>query len=341
MNENQIFNSKEVLAAAADTFAVKFGQFVAKPHPLATELSIKDIALACGEKIRPMQSHETDSNVLARGWSSSDFANLLSATAKVVMHINYQNQADYLNFCKLVEVPDFHLLEIPRIDSDIELLPVSDTSQLERAIAAVTPAATGAKLTSYGRAVIVGRELLYDTRLDSLKEIFMRLGQHAARLETRLVTQALEGNANLNDGSPVFAEEHGNIVTDTLPDGLPIAMKLLRTQLTNTGWPANNAAHSLVVEPTLESTARHMMHEAGLEIKISVLPELPSGRWYLLADPQNAPTIGVLRLAGSKSPIDASPKKLPIQFDGLGLSVTTDTCALMLGRVGIVRGGTV
>lgn len=73
---------------------------------------------------------------------------------------------------------------------------------------------------------------------------------------------------------------------------------------------------------------------------------LPEGRWYLLTDPKIQPAIGILKLKDQAS-IQMTRlasrqlrQSLGFDFDGIAFRVRADFGASILGRHGIVRGGT-
>lgn len=335
---------REVLAAAPDVARRALGLPVAHMHPLAESLSLADIALVCGRAARPQAPHELDRAVQARGLGTSDFTRLLSDAARGLVEKRYALAADHLAFAPAVDAPDFRAFALPVVDGEaLDPAPVDELGKVQHT-RIVTPAgAATATLGSFGRLVTISRQAIVDGALAALNATIAGGAVAAARLEARLVADALENPAALDDGGAVFDASHGNVVASALDaTSLGTAMGALRTQKTAAGTPAETATRHLIVEPALEYAARKLLHDAGLStlVSVHVLATLPAGRWFLCGDPLLQPVVSTLRLAGARAPVAVEPvRKVPGNFDGAGLRLRVDAGAAMLGRVGIVRGG--
>ena len=335
---------REVLAAAPDVARRALGLPVAHMHPLAENLSLADVALVCGRNARPQAPHELDRAVQARGMGTSDFTRLLSDAARGLVEQRYALAADHLSFATPVDAPDFRAFALPAVDTEaLDPAPLNELGNLEHS-RIVTPAgAATATLGSFGRVVTVSRQAIVDGALAALNATMAGAAVAAARLEARLVADALENPATLDDQALPFHADFGNLVALALDaTSLGTAMGALRTQKTAAGTPAETAARHLIVEPALEYAARKLLFDAGLStlVSVHVLATLPTGRWYLLGDPSLVPVVSTLRLAGARAPVAIEPvRKVPGNLDGAGLRLRVDAGAAMLGRVGIVRGG--
>lgn len=333
------FNANEILSAAPDMVALAFGNKANKPHPLASEISLKNIAYVMGEKVRARQSYENDMTVMARGMGTNDFAKLLADGAQQATIAAFEGQADYSAFTSVIDVKDFQPSEIPAMDNDLSLQPLGELAEIQRGFAFAATGGATVSLTTYARAVSISRQLIFNDQIGALTTIFKTIGTNGARLEARLVAEALEANANLDDGQPVFAAEFGNLLASDLATGLGAGIAALRTQLTSAGERADLRARHLVVEPVLEYTARNLVLNSGLDVTVTTLANLPTGRWFLMADPKVCPTVCTLRLNGAKTPVRVEQKRRDFGFDGAQVKVTADVGASLLRRVGIVRGG--
>ena len=336
-------NPREVMNAAPDVMRMALGLTVLNPHPLASSLTTGDIALVLGRGVRPQQAHETDSMVMARGLGTGDFSKLIADSTRGVVERRYTDAADHLAFAVPVPARDFRPFGLPAVDADaLALAPTTEAGEFQRG-GITTPAGTAtATLATYGRAVTISRRAIIDGSLAALDVIASGAGVNAARLESRLVADALEANGKLDDDAVVFHDDFGNVVASALDaTSIGTGMQKLRTQRTAGGELADVAARHLVVEPALELLARKLVHEAGMgeQIAVHVLASLPTGRWYLLGDPALQPAVGVLRLGGARVPALIEQTKTPMNVDGVSLRVRADAGATMLGRVGIVRGG--
>lgn len=338
MNTN--FNPKEVLAAAPDSIALGMGTRIAAPHPLAEGLTLANIAYACGYMARKPQPFEADRAVMGRGMGTSDFAKIIADGVKAATVANYQSQAEHLAFVSLVHVKNFKPVAFPALDADIELKDLNEFQQAEHFAAFLSSGANAVRLVRRGRLVKISREAVINDQRSEIGQLFAAIGGGGAREEARFVANALETNVNLDDGAAVFGAEYQNVVAGGFDSAaLGEAIGLLRTQPTAAGQRADLRARHLVVEPALELKAREIVRNAGLDIVVSVLANLPAGRWYVLADPLACPTVGVLRLMGAKTPLTVEQRKAPVHIDGACIMVTADLGAAVLRRIGIVRGG--
>lgn len=334
------FNPKEVLAAASDAVALRVGATLKQPHPLASHLTLSQIAYAAGVQARKPQAGEHERAIMGRGMGTADFSRALAEGVAQVTIKTYSSQAEHLRFCAVQSVQDFQPAELPALDTDISLEPLGENAEITQGYAFLTAGAAQVRLNTFGRAIVISRQAIINDQTDAIGKIFASLGLSGARLEARLVAAALESNPVLDDGAVAFHIDHKNVIADNTLD-IGLAMSLLRTQTTAAGNKADLAAKHLIVNPELEFTARQRIKDAGLDIQVSVLAYLPSGRWYLTADPAISPTIGVLRLHGAKTPLRVEQKRRMVEVDGAAVKVVADLGACLLSRTGIVRGGVV
>ncbi|MBX9960583.1 MAG: hypothetical protein K2Y15_10660 [Burkholderiaceae bacterium] len=207
-------NPKEVMAAAYDAVALRLGVPVDRPHPLAADLSLKDIAYAAGVIARPPQAHEHTLAVMGRGLSTTDIAWVMAKAGGSLARRIYQAQADHLKFCLKMPVRDFRESDIPSLDVDVAMKPVGENGELEKTLIADGLAATGVRLNIYGTTLAINREVIINDRHEIIGYLISSLGSSAARAEAKLVATMLEANANMGDGQPVFHADFGNVVTD-------------------------------------------------------------------------------------------------------------------------------
>ncbi len=345
MQLSQNCNSREILSAGRDCVALGVGAMPNNPHPLAADLTLSNLAYAAGLAIRPQRQNETDSAVRARGIASSDLSKILAEGVGSLVQRIYSAQAEHLKFCLIVPVKYLNTpTSFPAIDGDLELEPLAEGSEIRHRPAFATTGASDAILTTFSKTVFVSRQLIINDSFGEISRIFGGLGSSAGRVESRIVTKVLESPLDLDDEAPVFSVDSGNVIVDAglTESTLGASMALLRNQITASGNRADLALRHLVVSSPLEVAARKLVFSLGLpNVEITVLANLPNGRWYALADPQIQPVVGVLRLAGSKSPVLVEQGRNDFSFDGTPVAVTADLGATLLSRVGIVRGGVV
>jgi hypothetical protein len=339
----QPFNPREVMAAAPDALALAMGATVNRPHPLAEELSLKEIAYAAGAVVRPDLVGVAYGSVVGAGLATGDFSKALAAAVKMVIVNTFVMQDQHSKFCTKIEAKSFLPQPLPSLDADIGLEPLAEGAEISRSASIVSAGATAAQLTTFAKILGLSRTAIYNDDMEAFTRVASGLGASAARLESMMVAQALESNPVLDDGRAVFDPANNvfqNIVTGAI-SGAAIgeAMAMLRMQLTASGARAELAAKHLVVSANLEHTARLITADLGKDIEISALSYLPTGRWYLLANPLIHPVVGILKLKGSKDAVKVTEQRdRPIECDGSAIKVVADLGAVLMSRTGIVRG---
>lgn len=339
--------SAEILAAASDYIASASGARLDRPHPLAEALSLPKIAEACALATMARREIETDNGVMARGISTSDFARVLaSGVAKLALQTYEAQASEHLAFTTAFEVQDFKPVTIPAADATgVELELLGQNAEIARG-AAILAAGNGApvQLHTFARIVGISRQAVVNDDLGAFSNFVAGLGGSAARLEAQLVAAALEANPLMDDGAVAFDVAHGNIEAAAISaEALGRAMAMLRNQRTAAGQLAGLRARHLVTSSGDEFAARVLLKDSGMadSIAVSVLANLPAGRWFLLADPKACPAIATLQLTGTNRKVSVEQQKAPTQADGAFVKVRCDTGATLLRRQGIVRGGTV
>lgn len=330
----------EIIAGAPDAIAIMAGAAPAHPHPLANALDLKKIAHACGTRNTFRSAISTPMSVVAAGMGSSHFSALLAEGLTLPTVGAYSAQAEHLAFTVPLSLEKLQEVDLPTLDADTSLEPLVEHAEQTHFTGFVGAGTVKAGLTSYARLFGLSRVAIINGDLSNFVTRVIGSGVSAARLEAKLVARALDTNPNLDDGQPVFAIDHLNVIAEPLSSGaLGGALSLLRTQKTGAGELADLAARHLVVAPALEMTARDLVRNSGLDARVSVLANLPAWRWYVLADPKIHPVVGVLRLGNSKNPVRLSEAKRPMDYEGTVISVAADLGAVLLRRTGIVRGG--
>lgn len=344
MNTHYDFNPKVAMTAAADAIRLGTGEKLDQPHPLAEALDLPAIAYAAGSIARPPNPDESRSQVMGRGMLTSDFSNALADGFRPRVMAAYNAQTSELRgFVADIELRDFKATDIPGVDADINLELQSEfaADHVMAGSGFLAAGARQAKLATLSRTIGISREAIINDVRGALGEIFAAVGGTAGRIQARIVASTLENPGLLDDGQPVFAPEYQNIISGALGfTWMREAMKLLRKQTTAAGLPADLRAHRLIVAPELEFEARQLIRDAGLDMSVSVLADLPETRWYLIADPAACPVVALLRLAGSSTALRVEPqRRQKILFDGTLVKVSIDTGCSLLRRTGIVKGG--
>lgn len=233
------FKPAEVLAAAPDAVAIAAGVTLERPHPLAQNLTLAQIASTCAIQAAPRRAIETDQAVVGRGMGTSDFARVLATGAAALAMQTYDTQsAEYAAFAVPVEVKNFRPVTVAAVEAQgIELELLGQNAEIARGSAILAAAGTApVQLTTFAKIIGISRQAVVNDNLGAFAAAVSGLGGSAARLESQLIAAALEANPLLDDGSAVFDAAHSNVVAaDLVGPALGEAMALLRNQRTAAG----------------------------------------------------------------------------------------------------------
>ena len=332
------FDPREVIAAAPDFFAHAFGygQPGRELHPLAHSLDMATIAHAFGATNgRPASSVSSTPAVIAQGAASAGFTRLFrEATAPIVLR-SYRSAIRQRPFAAVLEMDNFHPQPIFGFNIAHALDHVPESAKIPRRRAFAPDAAHGvAGVSTYSQIFELTRDDLLSNDVASLKNVLLGAGALAAQTESSLLVNAIEADPALSDGL-VF--DSSNTVAQALSDSsMGAAIGMLRNQGAP-GHALNIAPAHLVVEPTLELLARKLIRDAdmGGDVQVSALPGLSTGRWLLLGDPEQIPSLTLFTLGNS---INFQVQR-SFKNDGVDMSAGIDAGAGFLGRIGVVLGG--
>ena len=333
-------NPREIMAAGPDVVMTGLGLPPKNSHPLAAnnDLGLADLAYACGAAARKPQTGESDRAVMGRGMATTDFSKLLSDGAQAVVSRTYSAAAAHLAYTSIVIAKDFRHIDLPGLDADIQLDLLNDISEFKQADAPIAPGAQAVQLVTYGRALHISRQVVINDAYGFLQRLFANIGASGSRKEAELLATQLESAQLLDDGLPVF-DETNTLAGELTGPNIGLAMTKMRNKLTPAGQKSDLAAKHMIVSSDLEFIARTMVHESGMPLEVHALAHLPTGRWFLLADPQIQPALGLLRLAGSKTATTVEPAVRRFEHDGAAIKVRGDLGCVLLSRTGIVKAG--
>lgn len=352
---NEIANRAR-LEVLADAFKIRAGCLPAgAAHPDARELLAQDqdhgILFEAAVLGAIGGAHEgwkgTPDQAFARGWSTSDFSGFLATSLQDVVFHRHAQHAEHRAICSERPAKNYMLASFPSLAFGGEIEEVPENSEVT-GYSMAESAGLSAKLKTYGTALVVSRKAIQNDSVEAIAEAFGSVGTALARKEARACYELIESNPTLADSEPMFHADHGNLLTDVLSvASLGTAMQRLRDNPTPAGEPADLPAHVLLVNSSLELTAINLLAEAkrSEQIKLVVVasPHITAGRWYLFADPNQAPVIGRMTLHGASGPRVGQSNRLKNikteRIEGLAMAVFHDFNFVPLGRVGVVRGG--
>lgn len=263
---------------------------------------------------------------LAFTQSTSDFPILLENTMHKAMQTAFAAAPDtYTRFCFIGSVGDFRAHNRYRTGS---LGNLDDLSELGEFKNKSLPDGRKSSITAgtKGNIINISRQAIINDDLDALVGVSSWLGRAAKRTVEQAVYDALASNSGagptMGDGNPLFHANHNNIAgTNAAPsmDSFEAARVLMASQKDVSGNDYLDLRPAVWLGPigiggkAREVNAAEYNDESqkqqrrpnvvrGLVRDIVDSPRLTGTRWYLFADPSEAPAIEVSFLDGQQEP---------------------------------------
>jgi hypothetical protein len=268
---------------------------------------------------------------LKEAGTTSDFATYLNdkATKRVMWGYNESGTA-WRRYTRSYNVPDFKPVSFVRLGEHQDLLPVPEGGEYKDSeISEIA----GPSLTvgTFGRLFSLSRRALINDDLNQLRDRPAGMGRAAARSLRKDVFRTLNANPNAYDGVATFHASHGNLMSVALSeDSLATALTKMRLQTDPNGNRIDLTPRLLVIPPELEVTARRILNStvipqpsqsssadihattvvgrggsnpmAGVIDYVVESQFTDANDWYVFADQQEAPVLGVGFLNGVETP---------------------------------------
>lgn len=212
---------------------------------------------------RALHLHRRD---LAGAMSTSDFSNLLANTASKSLRIAYgTSPRTFTRWTTQHDLPDFKSFRVVQLGGAPKLTTIPQGGVDEYSL--MTDAAESWNLIRVGKLLAITFEAMVNDDLSGFTRIPAMFGAAAARYESETVYGVLEANANMSDGTALFAAGHNNLATGGSSaltvdaSGVQAVGKLqqyLRKQTAPNGDTLNNILRYLVVPAELETAARQL-----------------------------------------------------------------------------------
>lgn len=350
----------EIAEVCSDYLAIQGGAKLLTPHPYASDQvkfengspsRISDIATALNHARfgssfnRHFSAGAYPSTMIAAALSSGDLQKVISDAVRLIVMPSYNGLTeDILQWTKPVFVKDFREGVFSSVDVN-DLASITEGGEVKHGM--ISANGQTFKLDTFGRNLLVTRHMLINNEFDVIAAGVQAFAVAAARKDAELQYNVLNDNNPLADGIPLFHASHNNLMPNPVSPftaSLGEAMAMLRQQPTVSGSYSNAKAAYMIVPAKLEAdayqAANQMLANNNGIIKVIASAYLSDNAWYVLADPKQYPTVGRVLLEDSKTPLSieaASPRQLPLKYDGAGLSVRIDIQASALSHVGAVK----
>ncbi|MDF2142063.1 prohead protease/major capsid protein fusion protein [Paenirhodobacter sp. CAU 1674] len=318
----------------AEALAYRMGGLEELPEASRTyaDVSLMDMAREAVERMgtstRGMSRDEVLHRAAAHG--TSDFAlTVMDATGKTAMASYRAAESPLKALCRKQTLRDFKTSTAIRLGEMGELEEMAENGEFT----ATSRAEEGESinLKTFGRRIDLTRNLIINDDLNLLSDTVRAFGEAAAQTEAAIMVAMLTGNPEMRDGTPVFDASRGNIGdTAGLPSKATLAenREAMRLRTGTDGKTIIDAPpRYLLVPADLETEAEEILAAiqpgttadvnpfAG-KLKLLVEPRLPSGTWYLFADPARLACLRYAYLSGAEG-VQVQRRE---SWDTLGLS---------------------
>lgn len=289
--------------------------------------------------------------------STSDFANLLANVANKRLRQGYQeNDPSYRRWARRApNAPDFKQMSIVQLGGAPDLLQVNEHGEFTHG--AMTDGKETYSMLTYGRIVSLTRQALINDDLRGFDRLVGAFGGAAARLENRTVYAILTANANLGDGTALFASGHSNLAgagsVINVAD-LTAARAAMRVQKGYQSEELNIAPAYLIVPAALEQVAYQYTSSQFVPALPASVNEFRSGgrtalepiveavldansatAWYLAADNGQVDTVEFCYLDGAEGPVIENEPGFEI--DGISWKCRLDFAAKAIDYRGLYK----
>jgi len=296
------------------------------------DVSLMDMAREAVERMgtstRGMSRDEVLHRAAAHG--TSDFAlTVMDATGKTAMASYRAAESPLKELCRKQTLRDFKTSTAIRLGEMGELEEMAENGEFT----ATSRAEEGESinLKTFGRRIDLTRNLIINDDLNLLSDTVRAFGEAAAQTEAAIMVAMLTGNPDMRDGTPVFDASRGNIGgTAGLPSKATLTenREAMRLRTGTDGKTIIDAPpRYLLVPADLETEAEEILAAiqpgttadvnpfAG-KLKLLVEPRLPTGTWYLFADPARLACLRYAYLSGAEG-VQVQRRE---SWDTLGLS---------------------
>jgi len=345
-------------AAAVDGMLLRTGARIETPAEGAREFrgrSLLDIARECleikGIDTRTLSRRELAARALTPA-STSDFPYLMADVVnKSLLRAYNEWPATWQPFVARTDATDFKTLYSVKFSGAPDLADLNENGEYQTAEFAENRESY--RVVTKGRIVRLTREMVINDDLRAFARIPSLFAVAARRMETAAVYSLLTSNPAMTDGENLFSAAHANIETS---GGAPTSITLgagrlaMRKQTGLNGEPLD-VQPSFFVGPVLHETATEILlrsialpdatYSSGVynpwANKLTPIfdPYLDSQSivgWYLLAHPNQVPTIEVAYLEGEEQPyVDET---IDFDSDSLKIKVRHDFGAGLVDHVG-------
>lgn len=258
----------------------------------------------------------------SRAQNSSDFAAVMSTALTTILNSQfwpeYHRRLDAIS--RPTPIENFHETTVASV-APPALREVIEDGPTE--FSALTITSQTGRIKSFEAVMTVSRQV-WSSLGESLVQAVSQLSKSIYQLELSLIADALTEISFDTDNSTASALD-----ISTLDSAM--------------GWLESSALtpSALMLAPGKSATVKTLLYAANLNLNTVVNPSLPTGAWYLLANPQEKAAIGKLVLRSDMMNSATAPTVQWTRVDSqrLGYYTALDSGFIGMDRAAIYRGG--
>lgn len=321
-------------------------------------LIVRGLAIPTGGKMAVVAAAFVPS--MAGGMhSSSDFGNILADVAHKSMLKGFEEQPETFEmFTSVGTMSDFKPHRRVGLDAFPALTKVEEGAEFK--FGTLGDHGELAVLATYGKLFSITRQAIINDDLDAMTKIPGKMGRAARRTVGDLVFAVLTGNPTMSDGTALFHADHGNLGSAAAPSEAAINAAITamsrQTDRSANATALNIRPEYLIAAPEQRSTVLQSLNSeyapddtdkagtakqprAANTVRDAAKPifdaRLPTGAWFMAADPNVADTIEVGYLDGVSTPF--LEQKDGWTIDGTEFKVRLDATATPLAWEGLFK----
>jgi hypothetical protein len=344
-------------AAITDGLLLRSGHRLEKPADGAREFRGRSLIEICrsllemnGVNCRNMSRMDIAGRALASG-STSDFPQIFSALVNKTLLAAYAEwPSTWRPFVAVVGANDFKDMHAIKLSGSPDLKGLNENGEYQTA--KFSDAKEAYRVITKGIRVALTREMIINDDLRAFTRIPQLFGVAAKRMESDAVYSLITANGAMSDNIALFHGDHNNLGSAVAlgSEGLSAGRAAMRMQKGLNGERIDATPAFLLAPVGLETTADILLRSAALptaEMSSGVvnpwagkltpitdphLDDTSETAWYLLAHPNQVPTIEVAYLEGEEQPY--VEEMLDFNSDNLIVKVRHDFGAGVVDYVG-------
>lgn len=284
--------------------------------------------------------------------TTSDFAAILADAGDRALEARFQAMQPALTVVsRRTEVADFRTVTRIRLGEGSGLLPIEEHGEVKAGT--IGEHGESYQVRSYGRKFGFTRKLIVNDDLGAIQDFIDNIATLSARTLGDVLYDAINLNAALSDGTPLFHANHGNLgaPAELSIASLDLARKAMRGQTGVDGGRISVVPKYLVVGPARETLATQLLTQLNAttvddvnpfagRLQLVVEDRIPDNRWYLFADPAVSPALEYAHLDGSRPMSSSGPRVetfYSIDVDGIAVRVLYDVGAGVVAHQAVYR----